>query len=77
MSAFAGLRPEDHATTKDRFRTAVRLLSLPVVLAVVVALGALGWLLGTELYWVVVGGFILSLVALLVTSVSVVWFLTR
>lgn len=77
LSAYLRLQPQDHAAVKNRYRTGITAALIPLVTAVLVALGAFGWLLGLDLFWATVAGFILAMVSLLVASVVVTLIILR
>jgi|GEM_PF-6643740 len=70
FSVYSGFPSDTPAKVKRPYKIGV--LSIVVVLAVtlLVALGAVMWLLGVNLFWVTVGGFLLVLALLLVVSVA-------
>lgn len=77
LSIYLRFQPGDHPDVKRPYRIGIGAALLPLTLAVLVTLGALGWLLGLDLFWVTVAGFMLTIVSLLVASVVVTAFILR
>jgi hypothetical protein len=71
FTVYTGLQPGDHPSVKARYRWGVTASLVPLSLSIFTALGALGWLLGLDLFWATIAGFMLSIVLLLVASILV------
>lgn len=71
LSARSRLAITDDPKVKGRYRASIIGIIAVVGLSVLVALGATAWLVGLELFWPTVAGFVLSLVLLLVASALV------
>jgi hypothetical protein len=72
LSSLYGSPPEQMTdTVKGRYKKAILAASLALGLSIVVSLLAVLWLLGVDLFWLTVGGFLASLVSVLALSVVV------
>ena len=77
FSALAILPAEASARVRTPYRRAITGALLAFTVADAAALGALGWLLGIDFFWVVVGAAVLSFVLLLGVAAMSTWLLLR
>jgi len=77
LSALSAIGNQGSAAVKRPYRQAVLAALAVFIVADVTALGALGWLLGVDLFWVVVGASVLSLVTLLAMAIWTTMLLMR
>ena len=77
LSAYLRFQPTDHADVKRPYKVAISAALIPLALTVLVVLGALGSLLGIDLFWPTVAGFMLSVVLLFAASCLVTVIMLR
>jgi hypothetical protein len=77
LSIYSGFGIEVDDRVKRPYRLAIIGVLVVVVVSLLTSLGAIGWLLGIDLFWITVGLFLLLLFLLLVASVTVTLMVTR
>lgn len=77
FSALGALPAESSARLRAPYRVGILLALVAFVVADLAALGALAWLLGVDLFWIVVGASVASFALLLVVAGATTWLMLR